>query len=387
MSNSLAVWARTLAMIAFLLLAVWECAVALSAHVRPLALAIGLAIFMVELAALFTLILYLAVRKAIQQFRARRRLRVENAIREALLRYAMGTGDSDALAAMAASSHREFEDCMAEFLGLVKGDQAKRLAGLAQQLGIARTWIRRARSRDAHKRLDAFYRIALLPPGAATGTLLSALEDRDEAIRLEAMAVLARDGDLGMIDRVLDFAANQSPLVRAVLAENLRPRAPELSSRLLPDALRSGDPRRIAAFLEVAAAWQRALSIDGFDALLRHESDAVRAGALRLLPYVGGVSDPAGAVADGLLDPNPAVRRVAAETARRLGGRIPIEALLIAMHDTDEEVALHAAEALSLMGNEGLAALEAETASGDQLSAGLAAEALERAQTGRAWNP
>jgi HEAT repeat protein len=197
---------------------------------------------------------------------------------------------------------------------------------------------------DPPRRLAAITSLEELGAASAPKVIHAALADRDEDVRIEASRALIRSGADDDIRESLAFATTQPPLVRAVLAEDLKQHMEVLCKGAIQQLLKSTDTARVLATLEIIESWQRSITLPGFAALLKHPDDAVRAQVLRVLPYAAGDEDARNDVIPGLEDESPGVRAAAAAAAARMQLSAAVKPLAQCLHDRRGEVALEALE-------------------------------------------
>lgn len=176
-------------------------------------------------------------------------------------------------------------------------------------------------------------------------------------------------------------AARGNRLERAVAAEELEPDARALAEVQIPRALRSRHVAEVLAALEMLLAWRRSLPVPEVGSVVRHPNPQVRAAALRALPYAAP-GDAAANIRIALRDPDPEVRRAAAETGRKLRLDALLGTLVENIRDSDRAAALAAAFAVAVM-PDGASRLQEVVASADRAAAAVAFEALEKATMGR----
>jgi HEAT repeat protein len=312
--------------------------------------------------------------------RERRRLKYKPLINETLALEVVTGGQIKMLKRLARACPQVMSDCICEELSCITGSAHQHLSDVACELRLLERWTRQLHSRSSLRRCKAVRLLASLEPSRANSRMVAALADDDEQVRIEAARALVRWGDQEEIQAVLKFAASQPLLLRALVAEDLRP-VVALCEPYLSPLLCSDDVSVVAGALDIIEAWQKTLSIPGFRGLLNHPATAVRVKALRLAPYVHGADAFEPAVLEGLLDENCEVRVAAAYAAGRMGLRNAIPRLQSLIQANDDRVALAAAEALARLGGSGIATLEAEVLAGGRC-APFALEAMEKAQLG-----
>ncbi|HUP19941.1 MAG TPA: HEAT repeat domain-containing protein, partial [Gemmatimonadota bacterium] len=282
-----------------------------------------------------------------------------------------------------AGSPMAVERCASDLLAMIEGREAERLALVVDDLGLVSRWTRRARSRNPERRREALERLGRLADGRGNSTLRAALADPEPSVRIEAARGLLRSERIADIERAFLSVTGETLLVRAILVEDLRPHAARLAEHAIPRVLSSPDPHSARVALEMIEAWQKGVHAPGVSALLRHPRPELRAQALRALPYVAGEADVVRETLTGLDDPDPEVRRAAANLAGRIGLRAAVPRLARLLHARQASVAVEAAYALARIGPLGWEALEREVRGPTGSAAAAALEALERVRTER----
>ncbi len=346
---------------------------------RELSLAMSVAF--VQCAAITSLLLFSFCKKAARQHRESRAARVSPAIRELLGRHASGADHLQDIREIRVAYPREVEQCLVEFLRMVRGEGRERLAQMAADLGLVNEWRRQFRSKHLARRKRAVAHLALVPREFAGDVLQQAMSDPDEAVRLHTARHMVSNLQPGELPQVFDLVVTGSLVTRMVLAEDLRPHALELAQQVIPALLRAGEPRSTRATLDVFHAWGKFLPLPQVYPLLRHPDPGVRAAALLILPLVPRLPQLEAEVLHALNDPVEAVRAMAVRIAARLGISSAVPQLVRSLHDPDAQTAAAAAYALAQLGAVGCRILEQEMVAGSQLAASAALEALQRLQT------
>ena len=281
------------------------------------ALALAIAFATVQIAAIVVMLIVLLTRRGLAGRRTQRSRELAAAARAAVAEHAAGMDRLRVLRDLQRRSRRDVAGAVASFVTATRGTMQERTTTLARVLG------------------------------------LSARELAEE----------------GTVER----AAGASLLDRALLADEMQPRAEQIARLEIPEALIARDERRAVAALDLLLSWRRVLAVRGVEYALIHESDEVRSRAFRVIPYVQ--PSHAERIPPALRDPSPRVRAAAAEAAGRLRLEMAIPALAHALRDEDGEVARSAAFALATMPG-GVAMLQ-------QSESRAAFEALEKATLGR----
>ena len=338
--------------------------------------AVALIIFLVL--AILAMATGLVFNKILELWHERRRLKYEPLINETLALEVVTGGQIETLKRLARECAPVMSDCICAELSCITGSAHRHISEVACELGMLERWGRQLRSRRSLHRCRAVRLLATLEPSMARSIVVATLADDDEQVRIEAGRALVRWGERDEIEAVLRFAAGQTLLLRALVAEDLRP-VMTICEPYLSELLCSDDIGVIAGALDIIEAWQKTLSIAGFGALLHHPAAAVRVRALRLVPYIHSADGSDHAVVRALCDDNDELRAAAAYAAGRMGLRQAIPYLHSLVQTGDDRVAWAAARALSRLGDHGTAALEAEILSGGRCAT-FALEALEKAQ-------
>ena len=352
-------------------------------HVHDPGMAFGYAFCLVQTGIIALLVL---CSLAIKFVRKRRDVRWERArprILEKASAYLAGTDCAAELLAIRRRDPDAVEQCIAELLSRVQGAARTRLSRLAADLGLVEAWVRRYRSRSRSRRAAAIRRLGLLDGNAATGTLLRALSDSDDEIKLEASRALIRRNGPEETNAVFQTAVSESLLVRAVLVEALRPQARMLCQSALPAALANPDAAAVRTALQIVRAWGKVLPLDGVRPLAGHADPTVRAAALAVVPQLADAAGFEPEIRRGLADPDEGVRAAAAWAAGKLRLAATASDLERCLEGGGAEATVAAAYALARIGPEAWPRLDAQVRRGRSAAATASLEALEQAKSGR----
>jgi hypothetical protein len=320
----------------------------------------------------------------------RRRKKAADAVRpamsEALVLYLAGSNETAALRSFASTHRRDLTEAVVAFQNTVGGETRDRLCNLALDLGLVNDWCEETRSRDPIRRRTAFARLAFAcayePCHRVAGDLLAlGLRDEDREVRLAACRALLQAGEMPNVEKVFEFAVSHSLLVRILLAEDLRRYAIPLCRRAIPKALKSPDPRRTLATLEMVAAWERAMPLGDLDELLLHRDREIRVCALRLASITPTTGPNRAAILRLLAEEEDTeVRTGAALAAARLKIEEALPLLARCVRLGPAELARTAADALAGMVPKGREVLQDLSRGAEPATAAAASEALARAQ-------
>jgi HEAT repeat protein len=348
----------------------------------PLSMAVAFTAVQFLVAAIIVTVLFITRRLA--EIRARRAAQVTPRIRETLATHAAGQDERPRLAILLRQYPEDFEACLAQFLPLVTGIEYQRLCELTVEIGLVSQWEKRYGAGSTAQRKSAIEHLTHVRHVAALGTLVLALSDHDESIRIRASSALVRSGVVPQVEKVFAFALTQPLLVRALLAEELRPHLPLLCAQAIPAILSSGSRDQILRTLELVQAWRRGLELPFLSTLLRNPDPEIRTKAWQVLPFVEATDDLTENISEAILDGTESVSAAAAAAAGRMRLASAVPALTRQLRGGSDTVVLAAARALSRTGSNGLSVLEAEVMAGTRSSAAAALEALEKARIGRA---
>jgi hypothetical protein len=306
-------------------------------------------------------------------------------IRDALVDYLAGSNDQTRIREFVRTNRTDVGDAVLSFQGTVSGSARDRLCDLALELALVYDWGQDTRSKEPAVRRRAYARLAFVciyePCQRVVGDLVTrALEDADPEVRLPAARALVQSGNITEIGQVFELAASQNLLIRILLTEDLRRYAAELSASAVPAILKSGDPKRVLAVLEMLVAWERALPLAGLHELLDYRDCAIRIAALRLAPFVPLTPENRNAILRELTDTDTEVSTAAALTAGRLRLQEGMSSLARCVRTGTAELARMAASAMAAMPPQGWETLE-ELANGPTPAAAfIASAALDKAK-------
>jgi HEAT repeat protein len=283
-----------------------------------------------------------------------------------------------------AKTHREdLSNALLRFQPTVNGSARDRLCELALKLTLVNDWCDLLSSGDVVLRRTALSRLAFVaayePCRRVAGNVLPrALQDPDEEVRLLASRALLQAGDPEEIERVFELAISPNLLTRIVLTEDLRRHAIELCREAVPAVVRSKDPRRIRALLEVLVGWERAIPLQNLREFLSYPDRNIRILALRLAPLLSATPEDRLAIIGALQDEDAEVRMLAVATAGRLKMEEAVPELVRCLVQGPGHPARQAAAALATMPPLGWRALEELGANPNPVTAQAARDALRR---------
>jgi hypothetical protein len=290
-----------------------------------------------------------------------RAARISPEIRETLSWVLAGEGDRERLRWLAQNHPRPFEMIFAEFLSSFEGHIKTALGVLAVEFGLAERW-----DRDTHSANFLTQKVALVN----LGRIGSAIDPRLlhhplEQTRIEAARAYLASGSTDAPRLVLEMLPHQSLLGRILLADSLRPFAPEICERYLADEIRSADMGRARASVDLLRAWERWIPITDFAGLIAGSDIDLRLAALSSLRFVVATEQEAAQqIIEALRLPDERVHIPAAKAAADLGIAASIPLLLNQLHIDSPVSASAAADALAGLGFEGRNVLENEILSG-----------------------
>jgi HEAT repeat protein len=378
------IWVRTVVVLVAYTVAICAVHVELMGSVVTMpALSIVLAFTIVQAFAIVSILVGLVLVKAVVAARERFIRRWIPIARDRMVAHLMGAEAWPELKDLAARAPTAVERCAEDLLASISGTELERMSELAHELGLVDRWRRRVGRGGVDARRRAIAILGRLSGPGGNGALHGALEDPEEAVRLEAARALLRSDGLDDLERIFEFATLETPFLRAILVEDLRPHALTLSEQAIPRVLAGGRPDQIRVTLEMIEAWQKTLPVPGVATLLRHPRPELRAQALRVLPYVAADVDIVRETRIALEDESPEVRIAATRVAGRLGMEDTILELRRQLRHADRHVAVAAAYALAEVGGEGWNVLQSTVRTEDSTAAMAALEALERVRTNR----
>ena len=273
---------------------------------------------------------------------------------------------------------RVMEQTIAESLTTLKASGRDRVARFALEHGFVAQWINDFSSRSKSRRKRAIHLLGLVSSVAGSTVLVTALEDKYAAIRVEACRALL-SGDQLDTEVVFRSVLRESLLIRALLADDLKRHARYLLKSAIPSLLETTSSLEKARCFEMLIAWKRALpSLDIQPWLEENGDPQLQQLALALLPYVSADVRVEDYVIAALKNDDPELQCSAAHVAGRLKLTRLIP-LLSAALGKSRRLALASANAIAQMGEQGERCLEKIITGSDRNAAAFAMEALEHA--------
>lgn len=357
-SSRIGVWTSITLMIGLYVGAVYWVYLESSRVSQPLARLVPLAISLaaVPLVLVTVLAILSVVAKSIRYGARVQAARVSPEIRETLASVVAGDGDRARLRWLAHHYRRPFEVIFTEFLSSFGGQIKAELAVLAVELGLADRWRRATRSRNFLAQKMALANLGRI--GVAIDPTL--LRHPLEQTRIEAACALLASGPEDAPGLVFAMLPDQSLLGRILLADSLRPFAPEICERYMADGIKSPDLRRARASVDLLRAWERWLPIASFASLVAERDIDLRLAALPALRFAATEREATQEIFDLLACTDERAHAAAAKAAADLGIAASIPLLVNQLRKGGPIPALAAAHALAGLGSEGRDLLENE---------------------------
>ena len=362
-SSRIRVWASITLMVGVYVGAVYwvyrESPGASESMARLLPLATALAVVPLVLMTILAVLSMIA--KSIRYVARVAAVRISPEIRETLAGVVVGDGDRERLRWLAGHYPRPFEVIFTEFLSSFGGQINSELSVLAKELGLVERWRRATHSRNFLVQKTALANLGRIGHPIDLGFLRHPLEQT----RIEAACAALASGSADAPALVFKMLPEQSLLGRILLADSLRPFAPEICARYLADGIRSPDIRRAKASVDLLRAWERWIPITGFSQLVAQRDINLRLAALPALRFAAATEQEAAQEIIDLLNlPDERVHAPAAKAAADLGISASIPLLMKQLRQGGPVSALAAAQALAGLGPEGMDLLEKEIVSG-----------------------
>ncbi len=309
--------------------------------------------------------LLLVVRRIIQTGFARRREKLRAAASTVMLDYLDGNTDAAAVRRAAGGRDDIVGELVFEMRQIVRGEGAQRLIDLAQFCGGVKSERKRLASGNPGVRIEAVRRISIYGSDAAPA-LEAALSDDDPSVRTAAaieLATLAEAPPLARLaERLQKSIDTQSDDLRRVFRRTVAAES-RAAIALLVDGSTGDELRQLILYGLGHAGEFSALPI--IDAMMHHANPEVRAEALRSLANLAHPSSGDTAIR-AMGDPDWRVRAQAANCVRRIGATQAVPALQPLLDDEQWWVRFRAAEALAVLGSDGVSRLESAARHGDR---------------------
>ena len=356
-------------------------------------LRLPLAVFLMQVAVVVMMTAGICFLKMKQRLRDRSAATRQDAIQRMVAVHAAGQSSRIRLDPEWMKHPEELARHLETMLLTTKGAARHRLSQLVSEIGLTAHWMRESGASSSDRRRAAVRRLGLVEGYTIPDRLSSMICDPDPAVRIAVYRALLKTGEDEDVDRVFAAVTGESLLIRALLNSELGKNATGLSLRVLPDALRTADPKRLTLLLDMIVAWRRAVTVTGMRELLQSLDTGVQKRVLSLLPYLTDEREAEAqsqmqlaklaAVLAALEKGDEEVMAAAAATSGRLLMEPAIPLLARGLKDRRYRVARSSAEALAEFGQLGVMVLEGEILASSGPAASMALEALEHAPSGQ----
>lgn len=285
-----------------------------------------------------------------------RRTRAVEAQRSKVLPLLLGSASEEELAELRRSGPDILGSLVTELIELVRGNEREQLVATATRAGVTAALRRRVASGPIRSRISAAEVLGNFLDEHCTAALETALNDRDNGVRLAAALALAGSGRAPpanlLVQRLRLGTDEHSMLIVTLLSEIARERPGEV--RILIESEDVPSPVKAAAIEALANSGDYTL-VDVISRLALAADDH----APELPRYLRGLAafqHPGGAkaVLPRLASANWWVRAAAAEAAGRIGLAEATPQLRELLDDDDWWVRFRAGEALVQLGGRGL---------------------------------
>ncbi|MBO1114245.1 HEAT repeat domain-containing protein [Bordetella petrii] len=301
----------------------------------------------------------LAALICVRAYRRRRDLRDQALVRDLSRHLIIWLDDSShdisAIRPVAAARPSMIENLLFRTADLVQGDERTRLIALAQALGLQERLLRKLRRGGSVQRRQAAETLVMFEADAVVAALVTALDDRNVAVRLAAARALAGQGRPVPLARLAADPAwfGDSVLIQDLFGKLASYQADDLAMLAVDEKM---DFRVRAAAAQAVASAGRYEALPLFLEMASSRHDTLREAAAVAL---GILAHPrAAATLRSLLrDPYWPVRAAAAEAAGRVASADLAPGLEDALNDENWWVRSRAADALRAVGAVGQAVL------------------------------
>lgn len=245
---------------------------------------------------------------------------------------------------------------MVEYLVVLRGAERERLVGLAEEVGLVKSYFSRLHARDRWQRARAAENLGYFGGPTAVPPLTDLLLHPDETVRAVAARALARIGTPEAAEALAKTLSDPSELTRLRMAENLE-RIGFLAVRPLIEVLQGEDPRARVFAVRILGNLRAAEAGPSLRKAMREgASTDVRAQAVLATGKVGDPED-VPALRKAAADGDWPVRAQAANALGMIGDVSAIPTLQKLTVDGEWWVRLNASRALVNMGPVGERAL------------------------------
>lgn len=273
---------------------------------------------------------------------------------------------------------RVLEKVLMENARLVTGREMRILSDVYEEMGYAEEDIRNLQKTGTLRRAESAFHLGTMRAARATPYLREALSPESPEVEFSCLNALSKIGTVDAVKAVVDYLASSSKIETLRLAEVILERKQSFAP-YLEDLLRQKEPdaARLKLLIELVGAMKDPGSVAILLEFLDHPDPRIRSSTAFALGSIGD-SIACEDLTRSMDDEDAGVRSEAALSAGKIQCDEAIGRLSEGLSDPELTVKMNSAIALSQLGEEGHAALEAGLSAVAQDERGVAAEILDR---------
>ncbi len=261
----------------------------------------------------------------------------------------------------------------------LKGEDRRNMTAVFEKLGYVKSEIRASRSRRWWRRLEAAINQGTMQSQDAVSTLIDAVRDPVEDVRLAAVRALGQLNEPRGLRVLLDAIEEGGRWTGSSIVEVLVGMGPAITPEIVPRLESTSNINARLLYVQLCGLLQSTAALGSLLLLLGDPDKETRISAAQSLGQIEDVSAVESLISS-LDDESWEVRAKAARALGVLGDKQAVERLKQALSDDNWWVRHNAADSLYRLGEEGIAALCHASCSGEGAPHAVAAQVLaERA--------
>ncbi|MFC2003844.1 HEAT repeat domain-containing protein [Chloroflexota bacterium] len=264
----------------------------------------------------------------------------------------------------------------------LKGEERTTMTAVFERLDYVTEEINNLSSSRWWRRRDAAIKLGIMQSEKASPTLIQAIADPNEEVRLAAVRALGQMRDLESITTLLNILEKRADWTSGRILEILIGLGDLIKKPVLPWLTSTTNPRVKLLLVQLCGLMRWSEVIPLLIPLLEDRNTEIRVSAAQAIGNIGGDITTAEHLVSMLIDENWEVRAQAAETLGLLQDVRILNQLKQCLSDENWQVRYNAAKAVFQLGKPGETELDEICRGPDSIAAGIAAQAVAEGRLG-----